>query len=119
MTKHIRHCAWCGGAIPDTGSVGRPRRYCRRSHRQRAFEARRSGRARGLGAGEAVVRAEALRALGDARYLLEAALDDTTSDLAADPGEAASAYDALAAAAREVLAVQVEAVALGDDASPP
>lgn len=34
-------CSWCGRRLPDPAGTGRPRRYCRRSCRQRAFEARR------------------------------------------------------------------------------
>lgn len=37
-------CRWCGGEIPGAPGPGRPRRYCRRSHRQRPFEARRAAR---------------------------------------------------------------------------
>jgi hypothetical protein len=35
-------CEWCGGAVSQVGTRT-PRRYCKRSHRQRAFEARRLG----------------------------------------------------------------------------
>lgn len=34
-------CAWCRRSLPEPAATGRPRRYCRRSCRQRAFEARR------------------------------------------------------------------------------
>lgn len=34
-------CEYCGRAYEADGGVGRPRKYCRRSCRQRAFEARR------------------------------------------------------------------------------
>ncbi len=37
-------CAHCHRAMAPSGSVGRPRRYCRRSCRQRAFEQRRRDR---------------------------------------------------------------------------
>ncbi|WP_369233828.1 hypothetical protein AB5J56_18350 [Streptomyces sp. R21] len=48
MTKHdtprdaegSKLCAWCGEPIQQTG-VGRSKDYCRRSCRQRAYEARR------------------------------------------------------------------------------
>jgi hypothetical protein len=35
-------CEWCGEAVSQLGTRT-PRRYCKRSHRQRAFEARRLG----------------------------------------------------------------------------
>ncbi len=34
-------CSWCRRLLPPAAPTGRPRRYCRRSCRQRAFEARR------------------------------------------------------------------------------
>ncbi|MGW2089711.1 hypothetical protein [Streptomyces sp. NPDC001880] len=37
-----RSCEWCGEAVSQLGSRS-PRLYCKRSHRQRAFEARRLG----------------------------------------------------------------------------
>ena len=116
MTEQPRHCAWCGGAITPASTVGRPRRYCRRSHRQRAFEARRAGAARGLGTGEAIVPAASLEALRDARYVLETALDDTAADLEGDPGsdDLQAAYDAVAAAAAEVLRIPLDPEALGE-----
>ena len=36
-----QRCAFCRRAMPERSNVGRPRRYCRRSCRQRAFERRR------------------------------------------------------------------------------
>ncbi|MFE3654607.1 hypothetical protein ACFXO2_43810 [Streptomyces sp. NPDC059152] len=35
-------CEWCGEAVDQIGTRT-PRRYCKRSHRQRAFEARKHG----------------------------------------------------------------------------
>ncbi|RSS50081.1 hypothetical protein [Streptomyces sp. WAC01280] len=35
-------CEWCGQAVSQLGTRT-PRRYCKRSHRQRAFEARKHG----------------------------------------------------------------------------
>lgn len=65
--------------------------------------------------------AEALAVLQDRRYLLEAALEDGDADLLGRPGpaEIRAAYDDLAAAAREVVAAPLEALALGDDSLPP
>ena len=39
MTVH--ECEHCGRPFEVEGTIGRPRKYCRRSCRQRAFEARR------------------------------------------------------------------------------
>jgi hypothetical protein len=35
-----RLCDWCGDPIPEPAKIGRPRDYCRRSCRQRAYEER-------------------------------------------------------------------------------
>jgi len=113
--REIRHCAWCGGVIPDSGGPGRPRRYCRRSHRQRAFEARRLGSARGLSQGEAVISTETLASLRDRLYVLETAMEDGAGDLRGSPTphEIRAAYDSLASAAGQVLEISVEPTAVG------
>ena len=115
VTEKDRHCAWCGGAIPIASTTGRPRRYCRRSHRQRAFEARRAGATRGLAPGEAIIAAAALEALRDARYVLRTALEDAASDLAggAGPDDLKEAYEAVAAAAAAVTEISLEPEAVG------
>ena len=41
VTEDVPRCAWCRRRLPPAAATGRPRRYCRRSCRQRAFEARR------------------------------------------------------------------------------
>ena len=58
VTKHTgdtgegqrSRCAWCSRAMPERGAnvVGRKPLYCRRSCRQRAFEARRRGEQLGV-----------------------------------------------------------------------
>ncbi|MFH1331455.1 MAG: hypothetical protein ABIJ48_12525 [Actinomycetota bacterium] len=82
----ISQCAWCGRAFALSGSLGRKARYCRRSHRQRAFEARCLAAHMGLDSGEAVVDAAALCRLRDRLYVLESALDDVEGDLRGRPG---------------------------------
>ena len=101
--------------IAVTGGVGRPRRYCRRSHRQRAFEARRLGKARGLASGEAIVAADALEVLQDRLYVLRTALEDTEQDLGtgSTAAEVRSAYEHIRVAAGEVLEAAIEPRALG------
>jgi len=95
--------------------VGRPRRYCRPSHRQRAYEARRAARRRGLAADEVLLGRAAWERLRDARYRLEAALEDVTRDLAhgGTEEEYAAALAHLARAARQLERVVVEPRALG------
>ena len=41
-------CEWCGGEFHANAGPGRPARYCRRSHRQRAYEARQLAGERGI-----------------------------------------------------------------------
>ena len=76
-----RPCAWCGAAFTWGGGPGRPPSYCRRSHRQRAYEARRE--AERLGIGAVLVSEASWQVLLDAVYRLETQMDDTVMDLAA------------------------------------
>ena len=69
--------------IADGAAIGRPRAYCRRSHRQRAFEARESARRHRLGADEVIIARSTFEQTRDAIYRIETALDDVLSDLAA------------------------------------
>ncbi len=68
---------------------GRPKEYCRRSCRQRDYEARRQAADLGLGDAQLVVARAELDALHDRLYELEAAIEDVDRDLAAaaPPGE--------------------------------
>src|SRR5579862_668519 len=77
-----RRCAYCRRPLPDPPAAGRPPRYCRRSHRQRAFEARRRAERAALPSGQVVVAQADLDRLHDRLYALEAALDDVRDDLA-------------------------------------
>jgi hypothetical protein len=43
-----RYCGWCGRQLPEVGTVGRRRRYCSRSCRQRAYEGRAATERSGL-----------------------------------------------------------------------
>jgi len=40
--KLLTNCLWCDEEI-EQKSMGRPIKYCRRSHRQRAYESRKTG----------------------------------------------------------------------------
>jgi hypothetical protein len=62
---------------------GRPRVFCKRSCRQRDFEARARASERGLGEHELVVARDALHALRDDLYVLVCAVEDADRDLAA------------------------------------
>jgi hypothetical protein len=56
--------------------------YCRRSHRQRAYEARHLASRHGLGDDDVLVSRQSLADLHDALYVLESALEDVDADLA-------------------------------------
>ena len=98
-------CAWCRRPLPPPAATGRPRAYCRRSCRQRAFEARRRLAELGLGDAELVVARRDLDALRDALYVLEAAIEDVERDLALrrDPDDLEAALAWLLAAARPLV----------------
>ncbi len=64
---------------------GRPQVYCRRSHRQRHYEARTLAVRHGLGPDDALIDRAALARLNDRLYILEAACDDVRGDIADRP----------------------------------
>ena len=82
MKQAIDRCAWCGERMARSTGPGRPRRYCRVSHRQRHYEARREAVLRDLNPGEVLYRSDDIRSLRDAIYVVEAALQDARMDLA-------------------------------------
>jgi len=84
-----KRCRWCARSFELTPGPGRPKEYCRRSCRQRDYEARRRATDAGLGDGQLVVARADLDALHDKLYELEAAIEDVDQDLAASeaPGE--------------------------------
>ena len=105
-------CGYCRRPLPEWSGTGRPPAYCRRSHRQRAYEARRRATALRLPGGQLVVEAGDLARLHDRLYALEAALDDVAADLAESSGGQAyrRAFEHLATAAADLRGVVVEPV---------
>lgn len=103
-------CGYCRRPLPGWTGRGRPPAYCRRSHRQRAYEARRRAAALSLPEGQVVVDAADLARLHDRLYALEAALDDVARDLAGRSGGQAyrRAFEHLAAAAGDLRGLVVE-----------
>ena len=96
---------------------GRPARYCRRSHRQRAYEARRIAADRKLGAEEVLISRRTWDHLRDALYRLETASEDVAMDLLAGRSTKAEYVEALAhlsAAVRELQDIAVEPIAVAD-----
>ncbi len=68
-------------AFEPRSGPGRPQIYCRRSHRQRHYEARTLAERHGLGAGQALIERDKLARLNDRLYVLESACDDVRADL--------------------------------------
>jgi hypothetical protein len=84
--------------------MGRPREYCRRSCRQRDYEARRLAAERGLNEGEIIVARSKLAALQDQLWVLACAVQDAEGDLAraSGPDDVRAALEWLLEAARGV-----------------
>ena len=109
MKSAIDRCAWCGERMARSSGPGRPRRYCRPSHRQRHFEARREATLRDLDPGDVLYRLDEVGRLRDAIYVLEAALGDARMDLAeATLDESPRAFRAVAASVDSLLRTPFE-----------
>jgi hypothetical protein len=103
-----RRCRWCSRPFAAVKGPGRPREYCRRSCRQRHYEARRRAAEVGLGEAELIVARTELDALNDRLYELEAAIEDVDRDLKAagpkpDAKTVREALDWLLTAARPLV----------------
>ena len=111
----IRRCLWCGGSFRAPEGPGRPQVYCRRSHRQRAFESRHLAAAHGLGIDDVLISRTHLEEIRDAIYLLEAAMEDVDNDLssASDSGTHRAALWHLYGAAGNLRGVRLEPKAVG------
>jgi hypothetical protein len=99
-------CRWCGRRFVVRGGRGRPAQYCKRSCRQRDYEARRRSSELGLSEGELVVTREELEALRDRMYVLECAVEDVERDLDVrgdDPEDRERAFQWLLDAARQAV----------------
>ena len=109
-------CAWCGRMLPKSVGPGRPKKYCKRSHRQRHFEARKLASTTGLKPGEVLLSAAQLSEWRDAAYRLAAAIEDVDQDLAesATLRDYTEALLHLHGAATEVTRLQIEPLAVGD-----
>jgi hypothetical protein len=79
----MSRCKWCNRPIEELTGPGRPREYCRRSCRQRDYEARQRAAERGLDEDEIIVARTRLAALQDRLWVLGCAVDDVTNDIAA------------------------------------
>ncbi|WP_342011542.1 hypothetical protein [Corynebacterium bovis] len=69
------HCLWCGRPITDN-PTGRPRRYCRRSCRQRAYEQRKAVDGTAVPTDALILPRSAVTALDDHLFELRCAAED-------------------------------------------
>ncbi|WP_433274212.1 hypothetical protein ACQPZF_21120 [Actinosynnema sp. CS-041913] len=92
--EEARHCAWCGRRLPDSGRIGRPRRYCAQPCRQRAYERRAAVQRGGLPEDAVVLSAGELADLQDRLFQLRCAAEDVAT--AAADGAARSELRRLA-----------------------
>ncbi len=104
VTKRMA-CAWCGRPLEQDRRPGRPKRYCRRSCRQRDFEARRRARELGLAESDLIVARRQVEGLDDLLFVLGCAIADVETDLAVDgsPEQLRRDVDWLLEAARPLL----------------
>lgn len=105
-TPEERRCRWCARRFPVTPGPGRPREFCRRSCRQRDYEARQRAAEVGLSEHELVLTRQAIEDLRDRLYVLECAIEDVERDLVGTPtkGDYQEAIAWLLDAARPVIA---------------
>jgi hypothetical protein len=75
----VRHCGWCGTRLPEDGKVGRPRRYCTQSCRQRAYERRAAVQRGGLPEDAVVLSSGELADLQDRLFQLRCAAEDVVT----------------------------------------
>jgi hypothetical protein len=80
-------CRWCGRGFEPTTGPGRPREFCRRSCRQRDYEARRRAAERGLDEDELILSRSELNELRDRLYVLAETVKDVEADLTDDPAD--------------------------------
>lgn len=117
MAQLMSRCRWCGTAFAPAAGAGRPARYCRRSHRQRAYEARLAADSHNLGPDDVLLSRSVFERVRDVLYLIEAALQDVDRDLAvgAELEEYRKAFWHLSEAAGSVRSVAFEPKAIGDE----
>ncbi|MDO5511163.1 hypothetical protein [Corynebacterium sp.] len=96
-------CAWCGKELVLTGR-GRPRKYCSRSCKQRAYEQRQNVTGTSIPAEAVIIHPERAAALRDSLFELRCAAEDvaTASAEGAEPDEIRVLCSELVALARTI-----------------
>ncbi|MCJ0905880.1 hypothetical protein B2J88_14550 [Rhodococcus sp. SRB_17] len=95
-------CVWCGRAVAAVG-VGRRRRYCCQSCRQRAYEQRSAVKGTAIPADAVILTAGEASELVDRMFEVRCAAEDVATAVAegADTAELISMCEQLTALARE------------------
>jgi hypothetical protein len=75
----LLRCEWCGRRFSASGGAGRPRLFCKRSCRQRSYEARLRAAEVGLGEHELVVARQELETTQDRLWVLAQTIADYES----------------------------------------
>jgi len=93
---------WCGREVAAVG-IGRRRRYCRQSCRQRAYEQRSAVKGTSIPADAVVLTADEASALSDRMFELRCAAEDVATAITedADRAELTALADRLVAMARD------------------
>lgn len=73
------HCGWCGRSVAQGDRVGRPRRYCGQSCRQRAYERRTAVQRGGLPEDAVVLSASEVADLQDRLFQVRCAAEDVVT----------------------------------------
>ena len=104
--REIVPCGWCRRPVTPTEGRGRPRRFCKRSCRQRDFEARQRSARHGVDESELIVARGDVNRLRDEIYVLSCAVADADADLqdAVSVADLRLIVTSLLAAARDVSA---------------
>jgi len=80
-------CLWCGRRFTPTAGAGRPRRYCKRSCRQRDYESRRRAAELGLSEDELILTRQELNEIRDRLFVLSETINDVERDLTDDDAD--------------------------------
>ena len=76
--RRVHACAWCGRDVADSG-MGRRRRYCRQSCRQRAYEHRSAVKGTSIPEDAVVLSADEASALIDRTFEVRCAAEDVAT----------------------------------------
>lgn len=115
MTKPTKRCRWCGGVFVPPAGPGRPQEYCRRAHRQRAYEAKVLAQVHSLGEDDILLARGDFETVRDLLYRIETAWDDALQDLseADSPSEMLEALGGLKGIIQELRRFRIEPRAIG------